>query len=63
MKKKYHDQHPNVLNMLDNFLYVNDLISGADLDNKACYLLASEIFKDTGMNLRKFKHDISSEDI
>lgn len=37
--KKYRDEHPSAVYMLDNSLYVHDVISGPDLYNEAYDLL------------------------
>lgn len=53
--RKYKD-HPEVIKNLDSHLYVDDFISGSISDEEAYYLssTASDIFRDAGMNLRKF---------
>ncbi|XP_035224256.1 uncharacterized protein LOC118196880 [Stegodyphus dumicola] len=53
--RKY-NEHPKVVKILDSSLFVDDLITGSNSDDKAFYLssTASTIYKEAGMNLQKF---------
>lgn len=55
--KKYEKEFPDVVYMLNNFLYVDDVYYGADTDDEVFSLSSNavKIFKDASMNLRKFQ--------
>ena len=58
----YEDQSPEIVDILKNSLYVDDLISGAQNDNKALniYKDSKQVMLDGGFNLRKWNSNSST---
>lgn len=58
----YNDQNPEIVDILKNSLYVDDLVSGAQNDDKAfnIYKVAKKIMLEGGFNLRKWNSNSST---
>lgn len=54
--EKYHDTHPALVRKLCRSFYVDDLVTGAEDDERAHqeFVKSKEILKEGGFNLRKF---------
>ena len=55
--KKYEVSHPDIVSRIEESLYADDFSGGEDNDERAIrfYLEARRIFKEAGMNLRKWR--------
>jgi len=53
---KYHNDHPELVNILKRSIYVDDVTYGANQDDDAykLYTMSKKVFADGGFNLREF---------
>ena len=53
---KFSNSHCDLVELLEESTYVDDIVTGADSDERACeiYHQSKEVFKQGGFNLRKF---------
>ena len=54
--EKYSSSYPEIVRILMQPIYVDDMVAGADSENKACtlYTASKEILSHASFNLRKF---------
>ena len=54
---KYHSQYPELVSLIEDSLYVDDLVTGAGSKDEAfdVYLNCKHLMKEGGFNLRKWK--------
>ena len=54
--ESYKDKYPNLVQLMENCLYVDDLVTGTDTIEQGfeLYQKAKQIMKDAGLNLRKW---------